>query len=124
MNRELNLLAEAQAERLETHEYKVIAACKDGVSALRMTAIQSGYTQETLAELLGKAKKVLSRAVTGSSSLTIDTLIKLMQISGNVFLLEYMCHRMGGKFVFYTQEEIELREAKERVAKLESRLAA
>jgi transcriptional regulator with XRE-family HTH domain len=119
-------VSEAQAEKIDLHDYKVIASCKDGVSALRLTAIQSGYTQETLAEMLGKAKKVLSRALTGSSSLTIDVIIKLMKISGNYFVLEYMCHRCGGKFVFYTQEEIELREARERVAQLESkaRLAA
>jgi antitoxin component HigA of HigAB toxin-antitoxin module len=114
----------AQAERIDLHDYKLISTCKDGATALRYTAIQSGYTQEDLAEKLGKAKKVLSRALGGSSSLTLDVIIKLMKISGNYFPLEYMSHRCGGKFVFYTKEELELREAREKVARLEARQAA
>lgn len=120
MTRDLYPIAEAQFEKIELSGYRVVKACKDGVTALRLTAAHSGYTQETLAEKLGKAKKVLSRALTGSSSLTVDTLIKLMKTSGSVFLLEYMCHQMGGKFVFYTHEEIEIMETREKLARMEA----
>jgi predicted solute-binding protein len=56
--------------------------------------------------------------------LQIDVLIKLMRESDSVFLLEYMCQKMGGKFVFESQEDREIQEMKERIALYEMRRTA
>jgi len=63
-------------------------------------------------------------ALTGSAGLTIDTFIKIMRESDSAFLLEYMCHQMGGEFRFVSEEEKEYRATKEKLAILESRRAA
>lgn len=115
---------EAQAAKIELAHPKELAACKNGVSAIRHTALNSDLAQEELARNIGKAKKVLSRALNGSAGLTIDTLIKLMRESNSVFLLEYMCREMGGEFRFVSKEELEIRDLKEKLAAAEARRAA
>jgi transcriptional regulator with XRE-family HTH domain len=117
-------VAAAQFQRIELSNRKLVESCPDGVKALRHTALNSDLSQEELANCIGKAKKVLSRALNGSAGLQIDVLIKLMRESDSVFLLEYMCAQMGGKFVFESQEEREIQEMKERIALYEMRRTA
>jgi transcriptional regulator with XRE-family HTH domain len=117
-------VAPAQFQRIELSNRKLVESCPDGVKALRHTALNSDLSQEELAKNIGKAKKVLSRALNGSAGLQIDVLIKLMRESDSVFLLEYMCAQMGGKFVFESQEEREIQEMKERIALYEMRRTA
>ena len=121
--KQLYPVTEAQAKSITLSDPRLVAGCKDGVAALRYTALHSDYTQEDLAEKIGKAKKVLSRALNGSAGLPVDTYIKLMKESDSVFLLEYMCHQMGGEFRFVTEEEREMQELKEKLAILEARRA-
>jgi transcriptional regulator with XRE-family HTH domain len=117
-------VAGAQFKSIELSNRKLVESCPDGVKALRHTALNSDLSQEELANCIGKAKKVLSRALNGSAGLQIDVLIKLMRESDSVFLLEYMCAQMGGKFVFESQEEREIQEMKERIALYEMRRTA
>lgn len=124
MTKDLYPVALAQFKKIELSNKKLIDSCPDGVKALRHTALNSGLSQEELANSIGKAKKVLSRALNGSAGLQIDVLIKLMRESDSVFLLEYMCKQMGGEFRFMSQEEIEYQELKERMAIIEARRAA
>ncbi len=117
-------VAKAQFQKIELSNRKLIDSCPDGVKALRHTALNSDLSQEELAKTIGKAKKVLSRALNGSAGLQIDVLIKLMRESDSVFLLEYMCQQMGGEFRFVSQEEREYQEMKEKLAVYEARRAA
>jgi transcriptional regulator with XRE-family HTH domain len=124
MQTQMYPVAEAQARKIELSGRKEVEACKNGTQALRHTALNSDLSQEELARSIGKAKKVLSRALNGSAGLPVDTLIKLMRESDSVFLLEYMCKQMGGEFKFVSQEELEIRELREKLAVAEARRAA
>lgn len=124
MNKDLYPVSLAQFKKIELSNRKLIDSCPDGVKALRHTALNSDLSQEELARSIGKAKKVLSRALNGSAGLQVDVLIKLMRESDSVFLLEYMCKQMGGEFNFLSQEDIEYQELKERMAVIEARRAA
>jgi transcriptional regulator with XRE-family HTH domain len=117
-------VAPAQFQRIELSNRKLVDSCPNGVKALRHTALNSGLSQEELAKNIGKAKRVLSRALNGSAGLQIDALIKLMRESDSVFLLEYMCAQMGGEFKFVSQEEREYQEMKEKMALYEMRRSA
>lgn len=124
MQKDLYPVTIAQARKIELHSPKELDACKSAVQALRFTALNSDLAQEELAKEIGKAKKVLSRALNGSAGLPVDTLIKLMQKCDSVYLLEYMCHQMGGEFRFVSEEEREIRDLKEKLAVAEARRAA
>jgi hypothetical protein len=124
MQKDMYPIAEAQTKRLELLPDKLIEQCKNGAMALSQTVANNGASLDDVAEVIGKQRRVLSRAMKGSAGLPIDTLIKLMQESDSVYLLQYMCRRMGGRFVFESNDERELRELKERVAQIEARRAA
>jgi transcriptional regulator with XRE-family HTH domain len=119
-NSQLYPVATAQAQPLEVLPEPLVSQCKSGAMAMRQTTLSSGFAQEELANRIGKAREVLSRACNGRGGLDIDTLIKLMNESGSVFLLQYMAYKMGGKFTFYTQEEIELMSLKKRMNELQA----
>ncbi len=95
MNRELLKPAPAQAQRIELASEQLIAQCKSGGSALMQTCLSSGYTQETLADLINKPREVLSRACNGRGGLDPDVLVSLCNQSGSVFVLQYMAHQLG-----------------------------
>lgn len=118
-NAQLYPVAPAQAQPLEALSEPLVAQCKSGAMALRQTALASGYAQEELAKKIGKAREVLSRACNGRGGLEVDALIKLMNESGSVFLLQYMAYQMGGKFTFYTPEEKELMNLRKRMNEIE-----
>jgi transcriptional regulator with XRE-family HTH domain len=124
MNKDLYPIAEAQSTPIELMPESLVAQCKSGAMAIRHTALNSGYAQEELAGQIGKAREVLSRACNGRGGLDVDTLIQLMATSGSAFILQYMAHQIGGKFVFETPEEKELRLLTERMEVLKSRRAA
>jgi hypothetical protein len=126
MNKQKDLypVQEAQSQKTELAHPSVLRACKNGVEALRHTALQSDLADEELATSIGKAKRVLSRALNGRAGLPIDTYIRLMRQCNSVFLLEYMCREMGGRFVWDTSEEREIREMEERLAEMKARRAA
>jgi hypothetical protein len=117
MQKDMYPIAEAQTKRLELMPDKLIEQCKNGAMALSQTVANNGASLDDVAEVIGKQRRVLSRAMKGSAGL-------LMQESDSVYLLQYMCHRMGGRFVFESNEERELRDLKERVAQIEARRAA
>jgi transcriptional regulator with XRE-family HTH domain len=95
MQKQLLRLQEAQAERIELAPEALVAQCKSGSVALNTTCLASGYTQETLAHEIGKAREVLSRACNGRGGLDPDVLVALCNASGSVFVLQYMAHQLG-----------------------------
>jgi transcriptional regulator with XRE-family HTH domain len=124
IQKDLYPLSEAQSQKIELMPESLVAQCKSGAMAIRHTALNSGYAQEELAQQIGKAREVLSRACNGRGGLDVDTLVQLMATSGSAFILQYMAHQIGGKFVFESAEEKELRLLTERMEVLKSRRAA
>lgn len=95
MNKQLYPVQSAQAESLAMTDQKVVKQLSSGAMALSTTCVLSGYSQETLAEKVGKPREILSRAANGRGGLDIDVLIKLMQESGSVLILQYMAKELG-----------------------------
>jgi hypothetical protein len=86
--------------------------------------VVSGYSKESLAELIGKPREILSRACSGRGGLDIDVLIKLMRESGNALIVQYMAKQIGGEFRFLTQEELAIKKAEQELAELKARRRA
>lgn len=118
------LLTEAQQQQLEKTDEKLVKQCADGAMALRMTINNTSLSQDDLASAANTYKKSLQRAMKGSCGLGIDTLIKLCGESNSVFLAQYICRQLGGKFVFLTDAEKELEEAEERINQIKNRMVA
>jgi transcriptional regulator with XRE-family HTH domain len=95
MQKQLLKPQEAQAQKIELVPDLLIQQCKSGAVALNQTCLASGYTQETLAEQIGKAREVLSRACNGRGGLNPDVIVKLCNASGSAFVLQYMAHQLG-----------------------------
>lgn len=123
-NKQMFPVLEAQAQKLDLAPEMLVKQCKTGAMALTKTCLHSNYTQETLAEKIGKAREVLSRACNGRGGLDIDVLIQLMHEAGSVYLLQYMCMQMGGEFRFVDDEERRIREMEEELLLLKARRAA
>ena len=124
MQKDLYPITEAQSKRIQLVPDALVEQCKNGAMALSQTVSNTALSQEDFSERVGKQRRVLGRALKGSAGLPIDTLIRVMEESDSVYLLQYMCKRMGGRFVFESQDERELRELKEKVAALEARRIA
>lgn len=124
MQREINLMTEAQSPSLLLADERLVRQCKNGAMALRQTIANTGLSQDDLARNIGKQKKVLSRALNGGCGLPVDALIKLCIESGSVYVAQYICKELGGEFRFVSDEELELRLAEEKVAMLKARRAA
>jgi hypothetical protein len=103
---------------MSTTHRKLLAQCKNGAMALRHTIANTSISQEDLAAAVGKTKRVLSRALGGGCGLPIDSLLNLMRESNSVYLLEYMCHQMGGQFRFYTPQEREMMQLEDRMEEI------
>jgi plasmid maintenance system antidote protein VapI len=114
--KDLYPIAEAQFEAIDLMPESLLTQCKTGAMAIRHTALHSGFAQEELAEQIGKAREVLSRACNGRGGLDIDTMIKLMNVSGSAFILQYMAHKMGLRLIRETKQQKEIRELEEKLA--------
>lgn len=122
--RTLPLLTEAQQQNLVKTDEKLIKQCGNGAMALRMTINHTSLSQEDLAIAAKTNKKSIQRAMKGSCGLAIDTLIKLCGESNSVFLAQYICRQLGGKFVFLTEDEKKLEEAEDYINQIKNRMAA
>lgn len=119
--RELNLLTEAQVESLIKTDDKLIRQCSDGAMALRMTINNTSLSQDDLALNSKTNKRSISRALGGSCGLDVDSLIRIMGESNSVFLAQYICQQLGGKFVFLSKEDREIIKAEETLDQLRRR---
>jgi hypothetical protein len=124
MNRLLPLLSEAQAAKIGLANNLIVEQCMDGATAIDTSCVVSGYSKESLAELIGKPREILSRACSGRGGLDIDVLIRLMRESGNALIVQYMAKQIGGEFRFLTQEELAIKKAEQELAELKARRRA
>jgi hypothetical protein len=123
-NKQMFPVLEAQAEAIEMADDLIVKQCISGSVAIETTCVLSGYSKEVLAEKIGKAREVLSRASSGRGGLDVDVLIKLMRESGSTLILQYMAHQLGGEFRFLTDEELEIKQAEEHLASLKAKRQA
>ena len=124
MNRKLALMHEAQAGSISLADDLVVKQCRTGAVAIDTSCVVSGYSKESLSDLIGKPREVLSRACSGRGGLDIDVLIKLIRESGNALIIQYMAKQLGGEFRFLTSDEIAIKEAEEHLANLKAKRAA
>jgi hypothetical protein len=117
-------MQEAQALSISLEGDLVVKNCSSGAIAIDTTCVVSGYSKETLAERIGKAREVLSRASSGRGGLDVDVLVKLMQESGSALIIQYMAKRLGGEFRFLTNDEIEIQKTEAYLASLKAKRIA
>jgi hypothetical protein len=122
--RQIPLLTEAQQKHLEKTDEKLVKQCADGAMALRMTINHTSLSQEDLAIAAKTNKKSIQRAMKGSCGLAVDTLIRLCGESNSVFLAQYICRQLGGKFVFLTEDEKKLEVAEDYINEIKNRMTA
>ena len=123
-NRQMFPVLEAQADAVYMADDLIVRQCATGSVAIETTCVLSGYSKEVLAEKVGKAREVLSRATSGRGGLDIDVLIKLMRESGSTLILQYMAKQLGGEFRFLSEQEREVIELEQKLAIAKSRKAA
>lgn len=114
----------AQIEQLRLESPLAVKNCSDGPMALRMNIAATSMGQDDLAIASGTNKRSITRALSGSCGLGIDTLLRIMRETRSVYLLQYMCRQMGGEFKPYSKEQLELQEMEERMAELKAKIAA
>ena len=124
MNRHLNLLHEAQPSQVTLASELLVKQCHTGATAIDTSCVMSGYSKETLAELIGKPREVLSRASSGRGGLDIDVLISLIKESGTSLIIQYMAKELGGRFTFLTDDELAIEEAESKLAEMKARMRA
>lgn len=85
----------AQAKPLELLPDVLLDQTKDAKEAVKMMVSMSGATHEGLADEISKPRETLTRFVNGNGGLDINSLSKLINASGNAYLLQYLAHQFG-----------------------------
>lgn len=73
----------------------LIASCQDGRDAIGLCMHLSGYTAETLADMLGLSKGYVSKCLSGRGNFPAHLRVKLMEICGNYAPLQFEAARLG-----------------------------
>jgi hypothetical protein len=93
IQRQIPILGEAR--KPEFVEVNLIAALKDGRGAIGLCMQMSGYTAETLANMLGLSKGYISKCLSGRGNFPAHLRVKLMEICGNYAPLQFEAARLG-----------------------------
>jgi hypothetical protein len=86
---------EAQSKALELLPDVLLDQTKNAKEAIKMMVSMSGATHEGLADEIQKPRETLTRFVNGNGGLDINSLSKLINASGNLYLLQYLAHQYG-----------------------------
>ena len=73
----------------------LIASCENGRDAIGLCMHLSGYTAETLADMLGLSKGYVSKCLSGRGNFPAHLRCKLMEICGNYAPMQYEAMRLG-----------------------------
>jgi len=95
MERQLLKLEQAQAKPLELLPSILLDQTKSAKDAIKLMVSMSGETHEGLSDEIGKPRETLTRFVNGNGGLDINSLSKLINASGNAYLLQYLAHQFG-----------------------------
>ncbi len=91
--RQIPVLGEARKPQFL--DATLIEALKDGRGAIGLCMQLSGYTAETLADMLGLSKGYVSKCLSGRGNFPAHLRVKLMELCGNYAPLQYEAMQLG-----------------------------
>lgn len=95
MTKQLFSVSEYQAERLEAVPMMLVDQIKTGKQALALSVSLSGATHESLASDIGKPRETLTRFLNCNGGLKFNEIVKLVNATGNLVLLQYLANTFG-----------------------------
>lgn len=95
MNKQLLKLEQAQAKPLELLPSILLDQTKNAKEAVKLMVSMSGATHEGLSDEVKKPRETLTRFINGNGGLDINSLVNLINASGNAYLLQYLAHTFG-----------------------------
>lgn len=93
MQREIPILGEARKPVMAPAE--LVSLCKNRLDAIRLCVHLSGYSNETLCELLGIDRGHWTRMMQGRAYFPDTKSIDLMTVCGNLAPMQYEAFAMG-----------------------------
>lgn len=94
MNGQLFKVSSAQAKTLEMLPSSLLDGMTN-LQALTTSVTLSGGTHESLANGIGKPRETLTRFLNGHGGLNFFELMRLINETGNLVILQYMAHEFG-----------------------------
>jgi plasmid maintenance system antidote protein VapI len=95
MQQQLIRVHEAQAQKIELLDAKLLNTTSDPLRAFQTMIAKSGTTHEALGSRLKKPRETVTRMINGNAGITPDLLIDLIEECGNAYFLQFMAHRFG-----------------------------
>lgn len=95
MNKQIFKVEVAQAKPLELLPSVLLDQTKNAKEAIKLMVSMSGATHEGIADEVRKPRETITRFVNGNGGLDINTLVLLINASGNAYLLQYLAHTFG-----------------------------
>lgn len=93
IQRQIPIMGEAR--KPEFLDAALIEALKDGRGAIGLCMQMSGYTAETLADMLGLSKGYVSKCLSGRGNFPAHLRVRLMELCGNYAPLQFEAMRLG-----------------------------
>ena len=85
----------SEARKPSFVDAQLISSCQDGRDAIGLCMHLSGYTAETLADMLGLSKGYVSKCLSGRGNFPAHLRVKLMEICGNYAPMQYEAMKLG-----------------------------
>lgn len=118
MQKQLFSLGVAQSKKFETLPETLLSKVKSEQQALSLMVTFSGLTHESLANEIGKPRETVTRFLNGNGGLDFKHFLKLINATGNLFLLQVMANHFGYDLVARDEKANERAMLKQRLAEL------
>ena len=93
IQRQIPIIGEARKPEFVNAD--LIRSCQDARDAIGLCMQMSGYTCETLADMLGLTKGYVSKCLSGRGNFPPQLRVKLMEICGNLAPLQFEAMQLG-----------------------------
>ena len=93
IQRQIPIIGEARKPEFVNAD--LIRSCQDARDAIGLCMQMSGYTCETLADMLGLTKGYVSKCLSGRGNFPPQLRVKLMEICGNLAPLQFEAMKLG-----------------------------